>query len=80
MHGRLGMLTDRCGTRGDIDFKVLVFKAIVLSTLLSGLTAFVLSDKQYQTLGHFVVGRARVLLRGKACEKKRKRVSQGTGL
>ena len=56
-------------TRVDIDFKVLVFKAIVLSTLLSGLTACVLSDKQYQTLGLFVVGRARVLHRGKACKK-----------
>lgn len=55
--------------RVDIDFKVLVFKAIVLSIVLSGLTAFVLSDKQYQTLGFFIVGRARVLIRGKACEK-----------
>ena len=41
----------------------------MLSTLLSGLTAFVLSDKQYPTLGLSVVGRARVLLRGKACKK-----------
>ena len=42
------------------------FVALVYNTLISALEAFALTDREYDRLTRFLVGRARALLQGKA--------------
>ena len=55
--------------RCDFDFKILVFRAVVASTLCSGLVALVLSDAHYHRLDVALFAYLRKLLAGKACAK-----------
>lgn len=56
-------------TAVDIGFKILVFKALVLSTLFSGLVAFVFTKKYAKMFDSFITDKARRLFRGACCEQ-----------
>ena len=49
--------------------KLLVYKALVQSTLLSGLEVLVLEKQKYQQLDGFILRTGRKLLQGRACNK-----------
>eukprot|EP00969_Alexandrium_andersonii_P088953 3926071-Alexandrium_andersonii.AAC.1 len=53
----------------DLRYKLLLFKSIVMSTLLSGLTAFVVTARDLVPMEAFIARCARCMLCGRACSK-----------
>ena len=63
----------------SLRFKLLVFRAIVFATLISGLAAFVLTGAVCRRLGSFLIHKARKLLGGRACKKRHRAHISSTG-
>ena len=55
--------------RIDMRFKLLVFRCVVVQTLLSGLVAWYVNDHFINKMDSFLVGLLRKLLQGQACSK-----------
>ena len=55
--------------RIDLPFKLLVFRSVVVGTMLSGMVSFALSRSAYARLQSPIAKYARKLLRGRACVK-----------
>ena len=53
----------------DFQFVILIFQAVIVMTLFSGITAFYLSPRDYADFDSFIANKVRVLLRGQACLK-----------
>ena len=64
---RMGSFWFRSGA--NTRSKLLVYKALVQSTLLSGLEVLVLEKQKYQQLDGFILRTGRKLLQGRACNK-----------
>ena len=48
---------------------MLIFRTVVFMIIISGITAFALSVRDYAEIEKFITGKVRVLLRGAACAK-----------
>lgn len=55
--------------RTDLDFKALMFRSIVIGTMLSGLIAYVFAPKQFEGIDSKLAGYARRAMVGWACDK-----------
>eukprot|EP00929_Paragymnodinium_shiwhaense_P030478 TRINITY_DN17270_c0_g2_i1.p1 TRINITY_DN17270_c0_g2~~TRINITY_DN17270_c0_g2_i1.p1 ORF type:complete len:754 (-),score=108.68 TRINITY_DN17270_c0_g2_i1:230-2491(-) len=56
-------------SRTSLRFRLLVFKSLYVSALLSGCKAFVLSHRDYALFDSRIAGKLRKLLKGTACAK-----------